>query len=261
MILHHEREGEGEPVLLVHGLGSAATIWKPLVSLLRNHCEVITVDLPGHGKTPWVPGTPVDPHALGMHVRDTLDAIGIESVHVVGNSLGGWTVLELAATHPERVRSIIALAPAGMRDIPLFSRDRNLIANRRLARALRPVFPVLLRNERLRAIGFAQNSPIWRSWSYESCRDAAMAMASARGYDDALAGTFGRVADCTLRVPATIPLRVIFGDTDNVLPAHTSQSRAYLPKHATWEVWERCGHAIQLDYPERVADAISRTIQ
>jgi pimeloyl-ACP methyl ester carboxylesterase len=256
MILAHERIGSGEPLLLVHGLGSAATIWKPLLPLISDTYEVITVDLPGHGHTRWIPGTPMDPASLARHVAETLDAIGVERVHAVGNSLGGWTVLELAAAAPTRIRSVVGLAPAGMRDQPLTSRDRNLTANRRLARLLRPTFPILLRSERLRSIGFAQNSPIWRTWSYEACRDAAWAMASAQGYDDALTGTFGRVAECAKRIPGDIPLRVIFGDTDNVLPASTSQSRAYLPAHGTWEIWERCGHAIQLDYPDRVATAI-----
>lgn len=256
MFLHHERVGSGTPIVLVHGLGSAGTIWKPLVGLLRDEFDVITVDLPGHGKSPWDPSLPMDPHSLADHVHETITTMGLKKAHFVGNSLGGWTVLELAAARPQSALSVIALAPAGMRAEPLTAIDPRLMRNRRLARAMRPVFPIMLRSRALRAVGFAHNSPIWQTWEYESCRDAAMAMADSPGYEAALKATFGRVADSSLEIPNSIPVRVIFGDTDNILPPNTSQSRAYLPEHGTWEVWPQCGHAIQLDYPELVAKAI-----
>lgn len=256
MILTHHRAGAGQTVVLIHGLGSAATIWKPLISRLEGEFDLLALDLPGHGKSPWDSTIAVDPASLAAHVHETVTGLGISDAHYVGNSLGGWTILELAAAHPESVRSILALAPAGMRDEPLRSIDPRLMRNRRMARAMRPLFPLMLRSQPLRAIGFAHNSPIWREWDYQTCRDAAMAMADSPGYRDTLHATFGRVAEATATIPSNIPLRVIFGDTDNVLPPSTSQSRAYLPGHATWEIWSRCGHAIQLDYPDRVAEAI-----
>lgn len=258
MILAHERLGRrgGTPLLLVHGLGSASTIWRPLIARLQDEHDIITVDLPGHGRTPWAEQTPVSPPALADHVLNTIDGLGVEQVHLVGNSLGGWTSLELAAAHPERVASVIALAPAGMRNAPLDRVDPRIMRNRRLATAMRLFFPIMLRSASLRRIGFAHNSPIWRTWDYQTCRDAAMAMAKSPGYSQTLRATFGRVADCTRDIPDSIPVQVIFGDTDNVLPASTSQSREYLPSHATWEIWQDCGHAIQLDYPDRVADLI-----
>lgn len=256
MLLAHERIGTGTPLVLIHGLGSASTIWRPLIARLTTGFDVLTIDLPGHGRTPWMPGIDVDPAALAQHVLETMAAAGIPRAHLVGNSLGGWTALEMAAVAPDRVASVLALAPAGMRDAPLTQIDPHLIRNRRLARALRPFFPLMLRSRTLRGIGFAHNSPLWRTWDHQTCRDAAEAMANCPAYSPTLHATFGRVADCALRIPAAIPVRVIFGDTDNVLPASTSQSRAYLPAHATWEVWDRCGHAIQLDYPDRVAMAV-----
>jgi pimeloyl-ACP methyl ester carboxylesterase len=77
-------------------------------------------------------------------------------------------------------------------------------------------------------------------------------MATSRGYDAGLTGIIGRVASCTLRIPSSIPVTIVFGDTDTVLPPSTSQSRRYLPAHGRWLEWERCGHGIQLDCPDRV---------
>jgi pimeloyl-ACP methyl ester carboxylesterase len=258
MLLQHTRTGDGETVVLIPGLGCSATIWKPLIAQLGDF-DVVAVDLPGHGRTPMREDAAMDPLSLAEHVRETLDDLGIKKAHLIGNSLGAWIAIELAAAHPDRVHSVMALAPAGMRDVPLTRAAGFLRFNRRLARVASPFFKILLRSTLIRAVGFARNSPIWRTWSVETCHDAAIAMATSTGYDEAFIASLGRVANCALRIPPSVPLRVIFGDTDNILPAKSAQSRAYLPAHGTWEVWERCGHAIQLDYPERVA-AVMRSL-
>jgi len=256
VLLAFDRTGSGAPLVLIHGLGSARTVWKPILPALASSFDVIAVDLPGHGRTPWIPGTPMIPSALAAHVLETLDACGIARAHLVGNSLGGWTALELAAAAPDRVASVTALAPAGMRDTPATKVKLSFKLNRYLAIASRPLLPVLLASTRLRGLGLAHNSPVWRTWSVETCRDAAEAMADAAGFDDALAGTLGRVASCTATIPASIPVTIVFGDTDNVLPARTAQSRRYLPAHGRWLDWQSCGHAIQLDYPDRVVELV-----
>lgn len=251
-MLAHDRRGTGDPVVLIHGLGSARTVWALVTPGLAASFEVIAVDLPGHGGTPWIDGTAMDPRSLADSVRATLDAIGIRRAHLVGNSLGGWVALELAAGSPDRVASVTALAPGGMRDTPLKKISLAFRLNRYLAVGLRPLVPIVLKSDRLRGLAFARNSPVWKSWSLETCRAAAEAMAISKGYDAALAGLLHRVAECTLKIPATIPLAIVFGDTDTVLPPSTSQSRRYLPPHGRWLEWERCGHGIQLDYPDRV---------
>ena len=256
MLLRYDRAGHGPPLVLIHGLGSARTVWKPITPALASSFDVVAVDLPGHGRTPWVADTPMTPSALAAHVVETLDACRIERAHLLGNSLGGWTALEIAAAAPERVLSVTALAPAGMRDRPATRVRLSFKVNRYLAVATRPVLPLVLSSAWLRGLGLARNSPVWRTWTIETCRDAAEAMAHATGFDAALAGTIGRVASCTAAIPASIPVTVVFGDTDRILPARTSQSRRYLPAHGRWLDWKRCGHAIQLDYPDRVVELV-----
>lgn len=258
MILNYTRSGSGEPIVLIHGLGSASTIFKPLVRFLEQRFDVINVDLPGHGRTPFFPGAAMSPIALGDYVFETLDSLGISRAHILGNSLGGWIALEMANKSPERVNSVIALAPAGMRETPLSHTDLLLSFNRILARSLKPLIPLLVPLKFMRYIGFSRNSPLWQDWSLEVCRDAAEAMSGAKGYGAALKDSLGKVANCSLTIPATTPIVVVFGDTDNILPAKTAQSRAFMPAHAQWLTWENCGHAIQLDYPQRVAQLVEQ---
>src|SRR4051794_39622459 len=95
--LNHHREGSGEPLVLIHGVGSQWQVWSPLIPLLAPHRDVIALDLPGFGESPLLPGgVEPDPYALTDAVVQFLDELGLERPPVVGNSLGGLIALELA---------------------------------------------------------------------------------------------------------------------------------------------------------------------
>src|SRR5947209_6005525 len=110
--LAFDRTGKGEPLLLLHGTGSSRGVWKPVVPLLAREREVIALDLPGHGESPVMPGIAPMPVGYAQVVAATLDRLGLETVEIAGNSMGGWTGLELAKLG--RARSVVALGPAGL---------------------------------------------------------------------------------------------------------------------------------------------------
>ena len=116
MILHSTILGKpDEPtLLLIHGMGSASTAWKTIAPSLGTTFNVVTVDLPGHGRTPLNAHQLMDPVGLAESVFETLRSLGLDRFHIVGNSLGGWIALEMAAMNPSAVLSITALAPAGL---------------------------------------------------------------------------------------------------------------------------------------------------
>jgi pimeloyl-ACP methyl ester carboxylesterase len=64
MKLSIETFGQGEPLVFIHGMGSAATAWKPLVKVLSNDFKLVLIDLPGHGQTPYSKNQPMDPNSL-----------------------------------------------------------------------------------------------------------------------------------------------------------------------------------------------------
>ena len=102
-------------LVLVHGLGSAGTIWKSLIPKLTDHFSVIAVDLPGHGIAELHEDESVDPKSLARAIVETVSQThDISQMHVAGNSLGGWIALEMAAVAPDKVKSVTALAPAGL---------------------------------------------------------------------------------------------------------------------------------------------------
>src|ERR671925_414817 len=94
MSLAHERRGEGEPLVLVHGIGSQWQGWTPVLDALAREREVIALDLPGFGASPGLDRRPT-PEALAAAVGAFLDELDLADAHVVGNSLGGGIALEL----------------------------------------------------------------------------------------------------------------------------------------------------------------------
>jgi pimeloyl-ACP methyl ester carboxylesterase len=106
------RAGRGSPLVLLHGFTCTWRIWRPVIDHLAAHHEVIALTLPGHRGGPGLPpGVEVSVSSIADGVERVLDAEGVETAHLCGNSLGGWLALELARRG--RARSVVALAPAG----------------------------------------------------------------------------------------------------------------------------------------------------
>lgn len=123
------RGGTGEPLLLIHGITASWTVWLPVIERLEAHHDVIAPALSGHVAGPALPdGSPATVSELTDGLERRLDELGLETVHVVGNSLGGWLALELARRG--RARSVVALSPAGAwarpRDLASLSRQLKL---------------------------------------------------------------------------------------------------------------------------------------
>ena len=250
---------ESEVLVLIHGMGSAATAWKLTIPELTRHVTVITLDLPGHGKTPMSISQAMDPRSLADAVCETMTHLGIEKFHVCGNSLGGWVGLEIAAKHSGRVLSVTGLAPAGLWLAPYTARYPGTALLRFLAKTTRPLTPIALRFEWGRKLGFADVSPLWRNLSYVTCLDASLAMSSATGYFPAWDAMLKKRFDSP--IPQSIPVTIVFGDSDNTLPASSCQERSVVPAHSNWYVIENCGHAPMWDHPTTVTRHILETAQ
>ncbi|MCC6143430.1 MAG: alpha/beta fold hydrolase, partial [Candidatus Hydrogenedentes bacterium] len=119
--IHYTDEGEGTPVVLVHGFGNPANLqWRRngQIAALRKHYRVIALDNRGHGRS----GKPHDPEAYGVEmVKDLvrlLDHLGLERAHIVGYSMGGFIALKMVAMYPDRILSAAACAAGWEQDTP-----------------------------------------------------------------------------------------------------------------------------------------------
>jgi pimeloyl-ACP methyl ester carboxylesterase len=110
MTLNHIRQGSGEPLVLVHGLGDRCRTWSAVMPELARRHDVIAVDLPGFGDSPD-DGTGPTVGDQATRVERFFEELGLERPHVAGNSMGGGIALELARRGS--VATATAVSPVG----------------------------------------------------------------------------------------------------------------------------------------------------
>jgi pimeloyl-ACP methyl ester carboxylesterase len=256
-LLSYTRSGSGEPLVLLHGLGSSREAWGPVIPLLSDHFDVIAIDLPGFGDSTILPRGQ-EPHAgaLAEAVAETLCRLGVVSPHVAGNSLGGWVALEIAAL--VRVASISLFSPAGLwkERTPLYDRV-SLTMLRSIARFGGPILRPLARYKAARWIMFRQIVGRPTSMSDAQARQAINDMGRAPGFKATLRASLPRAY--VSRAPIEVPVSVSFGTRDLLLVPGQSRHLDQLPRQ-TWVVPLRgTGHVPMTDDPSAIASLVTET--
>lgn len=103
--LYAKKAGEGEAVILLHGLFGTGANLGMLARALQEQFAVYSPDLPNHGRSGWL--AKPDLPAMADRLRHWMDAQGLSAAHLVGHSLGGKVAMQLALRYPTRVRSLI----------------------------------------------------------------------------------------------------------------------------------------------------------
>ncbi|MBE2198195.1 MAG: alpha/beta fold hydrolase [Anaerolinea sp.] len=103
--LYYDIQGNGDPVLLLHGLGSSSDDWELQVPIFAQTYQVVTVDTRGHGRSSKPPG----PYSIPQFMADIaafMETIGIAPAHVLGLSMGGMSAFQMAVDRPDLLRSL-----------------------------------------------------------------------------------------------------------------------------------------------------------
>jgi pimeloyl-ACP methyl ester carboxylesterase len=252
LALNHHRQGTGEPLVLIHGLGSHWQMWEPVLDELAAHHEVIALDLPGFGASPMPPaGTPAGVDSLCELVSAFLSELGVERPHIAGNSLGGMMALELGRRG--QARTVCAVSPAGFFN-PLETHGaRTLLwSTNRLTGWLTPRANRLLARPRGRVLMMnafvAHPERIPATEAVSMTADFANApwfhanLAAVEPWDTARGP-----------IPADVPVTLLWGDRDKVLwPWQGNRAVKALPG-ARLVPLSGCGHLPTFDDPELVA--------
>lgn len=245
--MYFERDGDGPPLLLVHGLGGSSVIWRPVRELLAAQRELLVVDLPGFGRSDPLPaGTAATAANLARAVTALCSELGFDRPHVAGNSLGAWVALELAKAGG--ARSVCAISPAGLWRDPLGPRR---FERQRFGRWIRPLAEVLMRTGRGRAALLRTTMAHPERVPAADARELVRDYLASRGYEDAnrqmRAGAFeheGRVA---------VPVTIAWGEADGLVGR---PSRARIPPESRYLTMPGWGHTPTWDDPEGVAALI-----
>ena len=250
------KAGRGPVVLLLHGLGCDHTTWSPVIDALAEDFTVIAPDLLGHGQS----AKPRADYSVGGYangMRDLLTVLGVERVTVVGHSFGGGVAMQFAYQFPERTERLLLVASGGLGpEVTPLIRAVSTPGYHQVMTVL--TLPGIRHAVTAGMRGLAATRvPALRDLGevaaiYDTFRDPAARHAT-RHVVRAVVDWRGQVVSMADRAYLTdaMPMAVVWGRGDQVIPVtHAANAAALAPK-ATVEVFEDSGHFPHKDHPER----------
>jgi pimeloyl-ACP methyl ester carboxylesterase len=237
--LHYEITGQGQSVLLIHGLGSSTRDWEYQTTVFSKLYRVVALDVRGHGQSDKPPG----PYSIPLFTADTADlmqSLDIGSSHIVGISMGGMIAFQLAIEAPDLVKSLV-IVNSTPELIVRSVRDRITVLQRSL---LVQVFG-------MRKIGEFLSSRLFPKPEQEPLREMLIerwAENDRRAYLDSMRGVLGWSISDHLHT-ITCPTLVV-ASAEDYTPV--SMKEAYVEKLPRGElvVIEDARHAVTAERPE-----------
>jgi pimeloyl-ACP methyl ester carboxylesterase len=247
--IFHYDVGEGEPVILLHGYNHHAEAWvRNIAPLAATGRRVIALDLPGFGRS----GIPKMRYSLTGYAEflvDFMDALTLDSAHLVGNSMGGAIALRTDVDHPDRVRTVTGVDAAGFfSSVP---RAWSIAAN--------PVAKLLIRPflGQKRLLEWSHSRAYYDSSLSSTEQTDLMAEAYTQpGYKDHILG----MAESMLLAPEdellwdslpTIkaPVLIVWGRQDRTISVQHAYRAAQRIPTAEIVIYDKCGHLPMYEKP------------
>jgi pimeloyl-ACP methyl ester carboxylesterase len=263
--LHGERiavrdEGEGETLLLIHGMAGSSQTWRAILPQLAKKYRVIAPDLLGHGQSSK-PRTDYSLGAFAVGLRDLLDELEVESATVVGQSLGGGIAMQFLYQHPDYCRRLVLISSGGL------GPDVGLVLRLLAAPGAELVMPVIAPPPVLRAgnsvrtwlsslgLRSPRGAEIWNAYSSfadRQTRDAFLrTLRSVVDYRGQSVSALNR-----LNLRDDLPVLAIWGEQDAIIPVDHAYSALETRPNSRLEVLPDVGHFAQVEAPTEVAELI-----
>lgn len=241
------REGSDSglaPLVLIHGFGSDLNSWRPMLGGGRLDNPVLAIDLPGHGASTHAVPDSLD--AIAGQVEQTIAAYHTGPVLLVGHSFGGAIATEIAGRGNADVRALVLIAPAGLGP-EINGAFLSGFVRARSEESLVAWMKQLVQDESLLSKPFV-NATLAQSRDVP-LRDAQKLVSDRFFPDGTQVFSIRRSLDSL-----TIPVRVVFGSADQVIPAGQA---AGLPGQIAVHIFARTGHMPQLEQREKIMTILS----
>lgn len=251
-IRYRDSGGSGPVVLLSHGIGASLEICDRLLTALGERLRLIAWDMPGHGLSD-LGHRPYGPDDFAVFGWRFVEAIGIEKLHLAGNSLGGAVSLRMAGIAPDRTQSLLLANAATLgRENPLPFRLMTLpllgpLMNRPGPMAVSQQIKAIVANPT--CIDAALRTVISRNVHKPGADKAFLATLRQMG---GLGGQSEALVTQSRRLLSELKMPVVFvhGRDDHVIPVAHSELAAAIPSRASLSILETCGHTPQIEKPK-----------
>jgi 3-oxoadipate enol-lactonase len=227
--LYYETHGKGPAIVFAHGGAGSHLSWWQQVPALSGKYQCVTFDHRGFGLSREAEDGP----GAGSFVEDLralLDHLGIEKAALVGQSMGGWTVLGFAATHPQRTRALVLCDTTAGMDDPEVLAEQKLIAGR----AAGGLIPKAV------AADFPDREPVLNFLYSEISQMNNLP-------PKLLAGLFGLRFSPDALVEHRIPTLLVWGDRDALIPPATMKLMKRRVPHARTALIRGAGHSVYFE--------------
>jgi pimeloyl-ACP methyl ester carboxylesterase len=263
--------GDGQPMLLIHGLQDDLDTWRHVFGPLSQRHRVIAPDLPGFGRSNK-PGGRYDVARYARDVLGLMDALSIPAAHMVGSSLGAMVAEHLALFSPGRVRALtliggtlsVTAQPASTRG-GLLRRlfpdyvDRRYFAELRAdpERAFRTLEPYYASLDNLPEA----DQQFLRQRVMDRVNDEAQRKAALSVSQGFVRYFIGHLREIRRRTPAlTLPTHVVWGEADRVFPFVNGPARAQLQPGASFTAIPNAGHLPQQEQPQALLTLLAEPL-
>lgn len=246
-MLHYNKTGSGDPVLLVHGFPNDGSSWDKLLPLLSSNYQYIVPDLPGAGKSAALPELSLE--KMAGSILDVLEKEGIDKAILVGHSMGGYTIMEAAQHFPERIKGIALVHSLASAD----TEEKRAIRERsiKLLQSGGSGKSVFLKAmaENLFAEAFKEKYPR----AVDEVANKGMALSA-----DSLSAFYKAIMLRSdkkdwLSQNTGIPIQWIIGDEDKATPMDEALAQCHLSGVNDVRLYRGVGHMSMMEAPERLA--------
>ena len=247
--LHYESVGKGEPLLLIHGLGSRIQDWENQIAYFAERYRVVALDLRGHGDSDKPPG-PYSSKLFADDIAKLIRSLDIGSAHVVGLSLGGFIACQLAVDHGDLVRTLVVVN--SVPDLP-----RDTLSDRFRIRSTLLLRQLIVRFFGMRALGHFLGKKLFPRADQEELRQTFIER-WADNDKNAYLSSLATVPTWNLEHrlgSITCPACLISGEHD-FFPLSLKESYTKKMPDARLVVIPNSGHFTPMDEPERFNDEV-----
>tara|TARA_Y100000590_G_scaffold242223_1_gene272245 strand:+ start:30 stop:782 length:753 start_codon:yes stop_codon:yes gene_type:complete len=242
-------EGKGFPLVLVHGFLGSSKIWEPQINFFKDYFRVITPDLPGFGKSSKIKSLD-SINAMAKIVLELLKKRDIKKFNLMGHSMGGMVVQEMAIISGDKINKLICYSTGSIGDIPgrfeSIDTSREKLKKHGIEKTANRISKKwFIEGEKAKYFYLCNNAN--KATSEEAADNALIALKNWRGLEN-----LKHIKNKTL---------IIWGDKDTTYNFNQVDTLNQNIPNSKIEVIKGCSHNMHLEIPEKFNEIVKNFLE